>query len=360
MDAIKTYLETMLSKLPQTEESFRLKNELLISMEEKYSELKAAGKSENEAIGTVISEFGNIEELVEEVGAASEADGNEDVPEIDLFTVQGFLAQLKETSLKTAAGVFMVMAGMAALLGFMVIGDVFTEGTTAQIGDIILGVVIFAVLLAIGVGLLVSAWLKFLKYDFIYKSFRLSEHVRQYVKNVREKSMHRNITFIAAGVTIIVLSTIAVIIPAIVYSSVNPIITGVAIFLAATGLGTAPIIIAGLSIAFVNMLMGITDEDEWFGSGIYIGSKGIKIGNDIRIDNEGINIGAVKIDGALKTAKIVGVAGAVFWPLLIAAYLLWSFLGEAWSISWILFVMGALIFGAFSGGVGAYYNIDKK
>ena len=36
-------------------------------MEDKYNELKSEGKSENEAIGIVISEFGNIDELINEL-----------------------------------------------------------------------------------------------------------------------------------------------------------------------------------------------------------------------------------------------------------------------------------------------------
>ncbi|MCL2077374.1 MAG: permease prefix domain 1-containing protein [Oscillospiraceae bacterium] len=72
MEVIKTYLETMFSALPQTAESFRFKNELLINMEEKYNEFKAAGKSENEAVGTVISEFGNIDEIAEALGGQTD------------------------------------------------------------------------------------------------------------------------------------------------------------------------------------------------------------------------------------------------------------------------------------------------
>lgn len=41
---------------------------------EKYNELKNDGKSENEAIGIVISEFGNIEELIEELGIEERKD----------------------------------------------------------------------------------------------------------------------------------------------------------------------------------------------------------------------------------------------------------------------------------------------
>ena len=49
---------------------------MLRTMEDKYEELKMEGKSENEAIGIVISEFGNIDELIDELGLLSTAAEN--------------------------------------------------------------------------------------------------------------------------------------------------------------------------------------------------------------------------------------------------------------------------------------------
>ncbi|MEG2642079.1 MAG: permease prefix domain 1-containing protein, partial [Eubacterium sp.] len=63
METLLNYLDNLFASLPDTEDVRRAKADLQDSMEERYNELKAAGKSENEAIGTVISEFGNIDEL---------------------------------------------------------------------------------------------------------------------------------------------------------------------------------------------------------------------------------------------------------------------------------------------------------
>ena len=57
MQAIRNYLETMFMNLPNTPEVLRAKEELWQMMEDKYTELKNEGKSENEAVGTVISDF---------------------------------------------------------------------------------------------------------------------------------------------------------------------------------------------------------------------------------------------------------------------------------------------------------------
>ena len=68
METIKSYLETMFANMPNTPEVIRAKTELLGMMEDKYNELIQEGKSENEAVGTVISEFGNLDELADTLG----------------------------------------------------------------------------------------------------------------------------------------------------------------------------------------------------------------------------------------------------------------------------------------------------
>ncbi len=71
METIRNYLENMFANLPLTPEVVRAKNELWQMMEDKYTELKKEGKSENEAVGTVIAEFGNLDELSEDLGIRS-------------------------------------------------------------------------------------------------------------------------------------------------------------------------------------------------------------------------------------------------------------------------------------------------
>jgi len=72
MENIRYYLEAMFAHLPNTEAVRKAKDELLQMMEDKYNELIAEGHSENEAVGTVITEFGNLEELAESLGISTE------------------------------------------------------------------------------------------------------------------------------------------------------------------------------------------------------------------------------------------------------------------------------------------------
>lgn len=68
MEAIREYLNNLFMNLPETPEALCAKAELMEMMEDKYEELIKEGKSEAEAIGIVISEFGNLEELSGELG----------------------------------------------------------------------------------------------------------------------------------------------------------------------------------------------------------------------------------------------------------------------------------------------------
>ncbi|MEM5597801.1 permease prefix domain 1-containing protein [Niallia circulans] len=67
MNSIINYLDNVFASLPKTLEMETLKQEMLSNMEDKYNELKKAGKLEHEAIGIVISEFGNMDELLSEL-----------------------------------------------------------------------------------------------------------------------------------------------------------------------------------------------------------------------------------------------------------------------------------------------------
>ena len=68
METIRNYLNAMFAGLPDTPEVRRAYEELAEMMEDKYTEMIAEGSSEQEAIGTVISEFGNLEELAQTLG----------------------------------------------------------------------------------------------------------------------------------------------------------------------------------------------------------------------------------------------------------------------------------------------------
>ena len=68
MSKISEYVNNVFYAFPQDSTVLRLKADMMDNMEEKYSVLCSQGKSENEALGQVIAEFGSIEELAASLG----------------------------------------------------------------------------------------------------------------------------------------------------------------------------------------------------------------------------------------------------------------------------------------------------
>jgi len=88
METIKTYLENMFLNLPKNREVLHAKDELLTMMEDKYQELKSQGRTENEAVGIVISEFGNLNEVAEALGISKVMQEESDEPENRIITIE--------------------------------------------------------------------------------------------------------------------------------------------------------------------------------------------------------------------------------------------------------------------------------
>ena len=62
MDTISNYVDSVFANLPKTPEVLDQKNAMLTKMQEKYQQLKSAGKSEHEAISGAIAAYGNIDD----------------------------------------------------------------------------------------------------------------------------------------------------------------------------------------------------------------------------------------------------------------------------------------------------------
>ena len=112
MDAIKSYLENMFLHLPKTAEVLRAKEELAQMMEDKYNQLRSEGRTDNEAVGQVISEFGNLAELAGTLGIPQEVKDLEvDTKQITLTDaeVERYIKVSKETGRQVALGVAIIL-----------------------------------------------------------------------------------------------------------------------------------------------------------------------------------------------------------------------------------------------------------
>lgn len=105
MDKIREYVDTMFAALPRTERVLEAKQSILESMAEKYAALLDEGKSANEALGTVISRFGSIDEIKEELGLGAQSLAGGPERDADHALRQEYDRFQKVTAVLTAAAV---------------------------------------------------------------------------------------------------------------------------------------------------------------------------------------------------------------------------------------------------------------
>ena len=206
MNAIRSYLDNMFRNLPNTEAVRKAKAELLEMMEDKYEELISEGKSENEAVGIVISEFGNLDELAESLGISEAVTENPDEakPMLSFDRVKEYLAMHNQRSVLMPLAVALCIFSVA----FNILADAL--GIADALG-------VSGMFLAIGaaVALFIFSGIKKKEFSEVYrKECSLSIESAEYVRAERKsfKTSYGLMSSIGIGLCIL--------------SIVNPIVIG--------------------------------------------------------------------------------------------------------------------------------------
>ncbi|SDZ08169.1 hypothetical protein SAMN05421736_1067 [Evansella caseinilytica] len=179
METIRNYLNNMFATLPKTAEVMRLKEDLLVNMEDKYHELINAGKSENEAIGIVISEFGNLDELIKELDIETdEGKKTGNLPVITREETDIYLEDNIRNSKLIGFGVLLCILGSAALIVIIQLAaDGFIPGVSEDSGALI-GVGIVLLFVAIAVAMFIYTGTLMEKYRYLKDGFVLPVDIR--------------------------------------------------------------------------------------------------------------------------------------------------------------------------------------
>ena len=356
METILNYLDNMFINFPQTPEVLRAKEDLAEMMEDKYNELISEGKMQNEAIGIVISEFGNIQELIDELGITDENSVKKDSAQVfkeedfikaedkktfdkkSDFTKDGFaktdavgsesemrhvtaleadeyLFAMKQSAGNIAAGVFlcicspivlMILEGMKSHVKPMII----TDGVAAGVG-----ITVLLCMVACAVGLFISSSMKLESYEYLKKEcFTIDPEYEQSVYRMWEMSKRKLTYKVITGVALCILSVIPVIICSIIVTELNK--------------DEFPIMI---SIAFLLFLVAI---------GVYLF---ITAG----IEEESYKVILQEKEFSIKRKsgkKIEDIISAVYWPIIVIIYLVWSFVSGGWGITWIIWPFAGIIY----------------
>ncbi|MGY3765255.1 permease prefix domain 1-containing protein [Vagococcus vulneris] len=312
MDTIKSYVNTMFLNLPVTDELIQIKADMLENMEDKYLELKEKGLSDNAAIGQVISEFGNIDEIIEELDIYSSEQKSdkshtytEEVAELPVVTINDVESIVKE---KRRIGFYV---GLGVVLCALGVGGLLTA---VSINTLVIGIVWFTLFVAIGVILFISAGFKNSPFEYLNKKFVISKDTKKHVEERKADFQRSFMISICLGVFLCIISVIPLIVTVFIQDRDTPallVMTALLLIVASFGvlLFTYSGVIEGTYTQLLSSNLAYQpNEDELK-----------KMNRSYKID-------------------------AIFWPLLTVLFFIWGFfLPGGFGVSWLVFVIGGII-----------------
>lgn len=320
METIINYLDNMFNNMPKTSEMTKLKEDILANMEDKYHELKNDGKTENEAIGIVISEFGNIDELIEEFELDQHDEAQHDEAEEESLTymndevVHDYLRMNKGFAKMIGLGVLLCILAPAILVLYnqLMYGGVFGIGSEGF--DKIAGLIPFFLFIAIAVVIFIYTGMSMEKYKYIEQGVDFSNSIRSFLVQRSEEFQPIFVKFIIAGVLLILLSPVTLI--------------------------------------FINFLLGADTS----GYGVFVLLCMVAIAVYMFIYSGMIRDGYRKLLGIGEYSqkekeenKVIAAVSAIIFPLAVCIFLISGFIYEAWSVNWIVFPITGILFSMFCG-----------
>ena len=327
METIKNYLENMFANLPNSAEVKRAKKELLQMMEDKYNELISEGKSENEAVGCVISEFGNLDELADELGLEEEVKIEkaqlEESPRhmVSLEEAKDYLRDMGKMAFGVALGVGLCILSVSWTVLISSIG--FLPDS--------LGVLFMFVTIALAVGIFVvcgnidNRW-KYLKKELCSIDYSTATFVHQ----EKERFHASYVVQLTVGILLCAVCWL----PVAVLDGINPLgLTSLGKFLETMGVVFLFVICA----IGVFMIVHASNINSSFEILLKLNDRQTVSGNFVPEDFE--RYANPVSDGLMQ----------VYWPTVRAIYLIWSFLTFAWYKTWIIWPIAAVIHAVLKG-----------
>lgn len=303
MDSIKNYVETLFLEFPNTKEVQRAKQEILTIMEDHYLALLDEGKSEHEAIGQVISEFGSIDELREELELVSDKEEPDNGIEEEMYH---YLTERKQDAKGLSLGISGCLLAVGTLIGLSIRGSE------------MMGFLLFFILIAISVGVIIYNGMQFSKNNLVlndrYISVELNKEAQK-LKQGYQKSFQVSLVF---GICLCVLS-------------VAPIFFFQLFTYAEYGIPAMFFFLAIGAFLIIYGSINYTSFDKFIKEKYFIADE----------DALGPNALQEKYGDAARRKYLLE---RVYWPIVVMIYLSWSFLTHSWGYSWLIFVLAGIFY----------------
>lgn len=336
MNVIIAYLDTMFSTYPQTPRLLEAKAELQGMMEDAYTSLIAEGRSENEAVGQVIRDFGNLEEVAPVLGITSDihpaqpsttsgATAPQHAP-VTLDEAQGYSAAQERIRFRVGTAIMLFILAPVAIIALPVAAQTGVL-PIARTAALFIGLLVLFALVATGIALFLTTARETAPYRRIAEGrFTANPGVTRWAEALADEHERGRIRGLQIAVALFILAPLPL-------------------------------------IAFALFLEEAPERSFWTIIGVVLVLAVVATGIRILLPRawahsvaERLRHGSGRAAGAPVDAEergIVGVIAAFYWPLVTLIYLVWSFLGSAWHISWIIWPIAALLFAAVSAGSSA-------
>ncbi|MHA7964424.1 permease prefix domain 1-containing protein [Paenibacillus sp. CAU 1782] len=312
MNTLVNYLETMFAQLPRNAQTWKLKEDLLATMEEKYNELKAEGRSENEAVGIVISEFGNIDELMQELEMTPLA--AETQPRVlTSHEVEDYLQMRRRSAFNVALGVGIIIFGVALMMLINILlgeGGSFINLSETRVAMISM-VALFACVVP-GIALFGYNSSKNEPKEYMQREFQLPNALWDEINQRKAAFMPTYKLVISLGVVICVFSPVLIFVPMIINED-------------ASGYGVTAMLLAVAVAVFLFIYWGNIKE-----------SYSIVLQTDDFAPEK------------KEENRAVAAINAIVWPIATIAFLIGGFIYNLWHIAWIVFPITGVLSGALS------------
>lgn len=302
MHAIEQHINYLFQDLPETDEIKRIKNDLYLNAVDRFDELIAAGKAESEALGTIIIEMGDRDDLLEGLGYDQDQDLR-DFSTNTLTEAQYLIESYHHESNKIAFGILMIMIGGGLISTF----DTF--------GLVALGVVLLLVLVALSVGLFIHAGLKLESIESSLQDdeniFYLTDEDYQIVEDQYRSFKESNRFRVPLGVMLCIASAIPLLLLSFYGTELQVTRYGIFLLVAIVGLGVYQFVKYGMvDTAYEKVL----------------------------------NLGEYSVE-QLKFQKKLEPAAGIYWMIVTAGYLGWSFVTMDWGYTWIIWPIAGMTWG---------------
>ena len=257
-----------------------------------------------------------LKDEMEQVDVSRETASDSLIRTVDMEEANTFLKTKEENSRRVALGVMLCILSPVALIllgGAQAMG--LLDWSENMAGGI--GLVVMMLMIIPAVGMFVVSNLRISRFEYMEKEpFETLYGVTGMVKDRKEKFQPVHTRYMMTGIMLCIASAIPLFISLVFGNGEN--------FLQVVGIASI------LLLAAIGVMLIIRVSIIW---GSY--QQLLEEGDYTRENKE-------------SNGKI-GLIGGAYWCVITAAYLAWSFIGNSWKISWVIWPVAGVLFGAVVG-----------